>query len=147
MQLDSKFSNQKSFLKSLTPEQIHFFHSNGYLVLRNVLSVSEVSLLKKRVFSLSKDLYNENITKEKAFHTSHSNGESQKHLIQSSTSIEALFEKGAFDENGDLLPMFKDPNQFYRSINKIAHNLHEKDSLCKSFISSGPFGSMLRDLK
>ncbi|EPS44691.1 hypothetical protein H072_1326 [Dactylellina haptotyla CBS 200.50] len=106
----------------LSPEQVQFFHENGYLLLENALSPETVAGLKDRTNNLLEDFSLEGHPM-----TKFSTGEKgNKHIgddyfLTSGDKVRFFFEEDAFDTEGNLTR----PKE--KSINKIGHGLHEVD--------------------
>ncbi|KAK6526334.1 hypothetical protein TWF694_004932 [Orbilia ellipsospora] len=111
----------------LTPEQVQFFHENGYLLLENALSPETVAELKDRTKTLLEDFSLEGHPM-----TRFSTGKKgTKHVgddyfLSSGDKVRFFFEEDAFDEEGNLTR----PKE--KSINKIGHGLHEVDTSFRS---------------
>ncbi|KAF3915077.1 hypothetical protein ABW21_db0206920 [Orbilia brochopaga] len=107
----------------LTAEQVRFFHENGYLLIENALSASTVTTLKERTRALLEEFSLEghpmtrfDTGKEGAKHVG------DEYFLTSGDQVRFFFEPDAFDASGNLTR----PKE--KSINKIGHGLHERDS-------------------
>lgn len=107
----------------LSPEQVQFFHDNGYLLLENALSSETVASLKDRTKSLLEDFSLEGHPMTK-FTTGEKGSKhiGDDYFLSSGDKVRFFFEADAFDDEGNLTR----PKE--RSINKIGHGLHETDN-------------------
>lgn len=125
----------------LTPSQLSFFNTNGYLIIPNALSASTVSTLLLETHSLlsSLDLTSHPLTK---FSTGQNGAAhvSDDYFLTSGNKIRFFFEEDAFSPSGDLLK----PKE--RSINKIGHYLHELSPPFRSITLNETNAAIARDL-
>ncbi|KAF3933183.1 hypothetical protein ABW19_dt0209899 [Dactylella cylindrospora] len=110
----------------LSPEQVQFFHDNGYLLLEDALTQETITALKDRTKTLLEDFSLEGHPMTK-FSTG-DNG--KKHVgddyfLNSGDKVRFFFEEDAFDDSGNLVK----PKE--KSINKIGHDLHELEPAFK----------------
>jgi len=103
---------------SLTPDQLQFFNSEGYLVIEGFASPEECKGLMQRM----EELLEEFDPSDSSVFSSKNQAElTANHFYESAEKISFFFEERAFDDNGKL----KQPKQL--SINKVGHALHELD--------------------
>lgn len=122
---------------SLTPEQLDFFNSNGYLVLESFSSPDEIEAMRKRMEQLLDEF---DCSTSVIFSTKDHNHAKDKYFFESADKISFFFEEKAFDEDGKL----KQPKQL--SINKVGHALDELDPVFKNFSGSQNFSGLLASL-
>ncbi|KAK3704704.1 hypothetical protein LTR37_013678 [Vermiconidia calcicola] len=112
--------------KGLTQEQLDTWDSNGYLLVPDALSQTEVKELLSESHRMLDDFSLEDHPM-----TRFSTGENSDHVgddyfLSSGDKIRFFFEEDAFDSNGNLTK----PKQ--RAINKIGHYLHHLSPSFKS---------------
>ncbi|KAJ6257905.1 hypothetical protein Dda_7695 [Drechslerella dactyloides] len=111
----------------LSPDQVRFFHENGYLLIEDALSAETVATLKERTRTLLEEFSLEghpmtrfDTGKEGAKHVG------DEYFLTSGDKVRFFFEPDAFDAAGKLTR----PKE--KSINKIGHGLHERDDAFRS---------------
>lgn len=113
---------------TLKETDIQFYHDNGYLVVENFWPASLcdfiVSYTKNLIASANFD------TEQTIFSTKDQSHAKSRYFLESGESIRFFFEEAAFAEDGTL------QQDFFESINKIGHGLHDLDPffsvLCRS---------------
>uniref|UniRef100_A0A0C9QKY0 TSA: Wollemia nobilis Ref_Wollemi_Transcript_29522_1393 transcribed RNA sequence n=1 Tax=Wollemia nobilis TaxID=56998 RepID=A0A0C9QKY0_9CONI len=122
---------------SLTPEQLQFFDSEGYLVLEGFASPEECGEMMERMAELVKGFDPSNSS---IFSSKNQQELTANHFYESAEKISFFFEERAFDSDGKL----KQPKEL--SINKVGHALHELDPVFSKFSSSEKLGNVLASL-
>lgn len=125
----------------LTPTQLDFWNTNGYLVIPNALDKATVSSLLSETHSMlsSLDLQDHPMTK---FSTGQ-NGRAHvgdDYFLTSGDKIRFFFEEDAFSPSGTL----QKPKE--RAVNKIGHYLHELSPSFKSVTLNERNASIVKSL-
>ncbi|KAL0326892.1 UNVERIFIED_CONTAM: Phytanoyl-CoA dioxygenase [Sesamum angustifolium] len=123
---------------NLTPNQLLFFESEGYLVLESFASTDEIRALRLKMEQLLDQF--DCSSRASIFSTKNQQHTTDDHFFESAEKISFFFEEKAFDHDGNL----KQPKEL--SINKVGHALHERDPVFRSFSSSGKVSSLLCSL-
>lgn len=133
-------SESTSLSQGLTAEQLESWNTNGYLLLPNALSQSEVSDLMSESHRLLADF-------SLADHpmTRFSTGESSSHVgddyfLNSGDKVRFFFEEDAFSSSGELTK----PKE--KAINKIGHYLHHLNPAFRSISINEQNANIARDL-
>lgn len=126
--------------QGLTPPQLETWHRNGYLLLPNALSKSEVSTLMSESHRLLSEFPLEDHPM-----TRFSTGESSSHVgdeyfLTSGDKIRFFFEEDAFSSSGELTK----PKE--KAINKIGHYLHHLNPEFRSVSINEQNARIARDL-
>jgi phytanoyl-CoA hydroxylase len=101
----------------LTPEQIKIFHDQGFLVLEDAFSASEIASVRQAAEKIVSDFDIEN--HKTVFKTSDRDAGRDDYFFESAERVHCFLEEGALDENGEL-NRAKDV-----AINKIGHAMHD----------------------
>lgn len=126
--------------QGLSQEQIATWHKNGYLLLPDALSPSQVQDLLSETNAMLDDFPLESHPM-----TRFSTGENSDHVgddyfLTSGDKVRFFFEEDAFDQEGNLTK----PKQ--RAINKIGHYLHELNPSFKAASINAQNAHIARDL-
>jgi phytanoyl-CoA hydroxylase len=117
----------------LNAQDIQDYHTNGFLVLENFKSDTEIAAVKER----AKEIANAHDlgTHKDIFSTSQQRKNTtqlrQNYFLDSAFDITCFLEEKALDEHGEL------KQALAQSINKIGHALHDLDPVFQAF-SHGP---------
>ncbi|KAG5411513.1 hypothetical protein IGI04_007832 [Brassica rapa subsp. trilocularis] len=122
---------------SLTPDQLEFYNSQGYLVIESFASEDEIGALRKRMNEL---LTQSDCSVSSVFSTKNQKKTTDNYFFESAEKISFFFEEKAFGDDGEL----KQPKEL--SINKVGHALHELDPLYKEFTYSSKVSSLVSSL-
>ncbi|KAF8117071.1 hypothetical protein N665_0012s0083 [Sinapis alba] len=122
---------------SLTPDQLEFYNSQGYLVMESFASEDEIGALRKRMSEL---LTQFDCSVSSIFSTKNQKNTTDNYFFESAEKISFFFEEKAFGDDGEL----KQPKEL--SINKVGHALHELDPLYKKFTYSSKVSSLVSSL-
>ncbi|HFB54808.1 MAG TPA: phytanoyl-CoA dioxygenase family protein, partial [Hellea balneolensis] len=126
----------------LNAQDIQDYHTNGFLVLENFKSKTEIAALKKRAtdianahdFSAHKDIFS---TTQQRKNTTQL---CQNYFLDSAFDISCFLEEKALDENGELKQSLE------TSINKIGHALHDLDPVFEAFSHGEKLAELATDL-
>ncbi len=113
----------------LSPEQIAFYHQNGYLIIENFASEEEIQAMKQRIREIVQHQYDPE--KNLSLFVSdydEKNRISDHYFFDSSDKIGFFLNQNTVDLATRKLKCDK-----YTSLNKVAHSLHDKDSVFKDF--------------
>eukprot|EP00123_Amoebidium_parasiticum_P006003 comp17061_c0_seq2/m.15799 comp17061_c0_seq2/g.15799 ORF comp17061_c0_seq2/g.15799 comp17061_c0_seq2/m.15799 type:complete len:271 (-) comp17061_c0_seq2:20-832(-) len=121
----------------LTPEQVQFFHDNGYLLLDGLVSGEDCDRLLEAARGLVRD-FDPSTHPRTVFSTVKQTQDD--YFINSGDNISYFFEEGAVDENGALTV----PKE--QSLNKIGHALHELEPTFRELTHRAMFREILNDL-
>ncbi|KAK9277332.1 hypothetical protein L1049_006873 [Liquidambar formosana] len=123
---------------SLTPDQLHFFDSNGYLVLESFASLEEIDGMRNRMDQLL-DEFDGSIAS--IFSTKNQQKLTDDYFYESVDKVSFFFEEKAFGDDGNL----KQSKEL--SINKVGHALHEIEPVFKKFSCSEKVSGLLSSLR
>ncbi|XP_034699538.1 phytanoyl-CoA dioxygenase [Vitis riparia] len=122
----------------LSPEQLHSFHSQGFLVIESFSSPEEIDDMRRRMDQLLDGF--DCSTAASIFSTKNQQKLTDDYFYESAEKISFFFEEKAFGEDGNL----KQAKQL--SINKVGHALHEIDPVFKTFSCSEKLSSLMLSL-
>jgi phytanoyl-CoA hydroxylase len=126
-----------SIAEKLTEEQLHFFNSQGYLVIESFASFKEIDSMMSRMNHLLDEF---DCSTSSIFSTKNQQKRTDNYFYESAENISFFFEEKAFGDDGNL----RQPKQL--SINKVGHALHEQDPVFKSFSCSENISGLLTSL-
>ncbi|KAL3735095.1 hypothetical protein ACJRO7_024268 [Eucalyptus globulus] len=121
----------------LSPDQLEFFSSQGYLVMESFARPEEIDAMMRRMEQLVDEF---DCSTASIFSTKNQQQHTDDYFYESAENVSFFFEEKAFGDDGNL----KQPKQL--SINKVGHALHELDPVFKAFSSSEKFCGMLLSL-
>ncbi|XP_038600463.1 phytanoyl-CoA dioxygenase domain-containing protein 1-like [Tachyglossus aculeatus] len=130
-------------MAGLSPEQVHKFQEDGFLVLEGVFSPEECDGLRARIAEIVAGMEvpphcRTEFSTDKE-ETLREQGNSE-YFLSSGDKIRFFFEKDVFDKEGN----FKVPQD--KSINKIGHALHAHDATFKKITHSPQVQAITRNL-
>uniref|UniRef100_A0A2P2JKP5 Phytanoyl-CoA dioxygenase n=1 Tax=Rhizophora mucronata TaxID=61149 RepID=A0A2P2JKP5_RHIMU len=123
---------------TLTADQLHFFNTQGYLVIESFARSEETESMMNRMDKLLADF--DSSTTSSIFSTKNQQQATDDYFFESVEKISFFFEEKAFGDDMKL----KQAKQL--SINKVGHALHELDPVFKSFSSNEKVSSLLLSL-
>lgn len=121
----------------LTKSQVEQFHRDGFLVLENFASPSEVAALRSSMNKLLDQFDPKSVS---IFSTKNQMAHTDNYFLDSVNNISFFFEEKAFDDNGNLR------QEKELSINKVGHALHDLHPVFRSFSRSPAVAAVLRSL-
>ena len=122
----------------LSTEQLKHYDEQGYLVLNEVFSLSEIDAVKKRANELV-EAWTED-SKEHVFTTKDNDRTDDNYFLESAEKVRCFFEEEAFNDQGKLV------QDRALCINKIGHALHELDPVFSRFSHQKLLGELMTDL-
>ncbi|KAK2999239.1 hypothetical protein RJ639_022752 [Escallonia herrerae] len=123
---------------NLSPDQLQFFNSNGFLVIDSFCSPEEIDAMRNRMEQLLDDFDYSSTTS--IFSTKNQQRTSDDYFYESAEKVSFFFEEKAFDDDGNL----KQPKQL--SINKVGHALHEAEPVFRRISCSEKMSGLLSSL-
>lgn len=122
----------------LSPEQKLHYQNNGYLVLEDAISKSDIESIKNAALNIVDDF---DIDQNRSvFTTSDRDSGRDDYFFESAENIHCFLEEDALDENGTLVKPVR------LAINKIGHAMHDLNPEMKSFCRLPVFGEIMRDI-
>lgn len=123
----------------LTPEQVAFYHENGYLVLENFWESETVDKLKQRIEEIVGNADLSAITSVFSTQEQHRNN-LDEYFLTSGGEIRFFWEERARDADGKLLVAPQ------KAINKVGHALHDLDEDFRAVSYEPRVGSICAEL-
>jgi len=122
----------------LSAAQIRQFHEQGFLVLENAFSKSEISRVKNTAIGIVADF---DIDRHRSvFKTTDRDAGRDDYFFDSAEAVHCFLEEGALDASGDLVRVKE------LAINKIGHALHDRIPEFGDFCRLPLIGEVLRDI-
>jgi len=122
----------------LSPEQKLHYQNNGYLVLEDVISRSDIERLQTAALNIVDHF---DIDQHRSvFTTSDRDSGRDDYFFESAENIHCFLEEDALDENGTLVKSAR------LAINKIGHAMHDLNPEMNSFCRLPVFGEIMRDI-
>lgn len=122
----------------LSEHQIQQYHENGYVVLQDAISKTEIENLKNAALQIVDEF---DISKHRTvFTTSDRDSGRDDYFFDSAEDVRCFLEEGALDEDGGLLKPVR------LAINKIGHAMHDLNPVFRAFCRQPMFGRVLRDI-
>lgn len=122
----------------LTTAQIQQFHDNGFLVLEQLVPVSETEKLRTAASAIIKEF---DVNQHRSiFSTDDQDRGRDAYFYESSENIHCFLEQGAVDNHGNLVKPLE------QSINKIGHAMHDLNPVFNAFCRLPVFAGLLRDI-
>ena len=110
---------------NITEQQRELFEQQGYLVFEDFVSKQAIEALKAEAQVLIKQYAD--LGKEQVFSTKRNDRSGDDYFLNSAEKIRCFFEEEAYDQNGQLVQSLD------KSINKLAHAMHELDPVFRDF--------------
>jgi phytanoyl-CoA hydroxylase len=126
----------------LSAEQKQQFHDDGYIVLPDFKSETEILALKARAGQI---VQNHDLDQHRTIFSTDKQRREQEvvsndYFLDSDNSIACFLEEKAFDETGELTQPLSE------SINKIGHAIHDLDPVFEAFSTGDKLAALARDL-
>lgn len=116
----------------------HFYQENGFVVLPNFISIEECNTLMERASHLVNKY--DFATHKTTFSTTNPKHAQAQYFLDSGDKIRFFFEENALTSDGELRV------DKFKSINKIGHALHDRDSVFNKFSYSEKIVKLAQDL-
>ena len=126
------------YLNMLTEEQVHHYHTQGYLVLEKAIAEEHIVKLKAAALELV-DQFDID-SHRTVFKTNDRDAGRDEYFFDSAENSHCFLEEDALDSEGNLLKPAR------LAINKFGHAMHDLDPAFKSFCQMPLFGQLLRDI-
>ena len=121
----------------MTPEQLHQYERDGFLVLPDFVSGEACNRLRARAEEMVREFEPQNIS---IFSTHEQTRTSDDYFLESGDKIRFFFEENAFLPDGSLKQNKEE------SINKIGHALHDLDPVFDEFSHTAELKQLASDL-
>lgn len=122
----------------LTPEQVAFFHENGYLLIENFWNEETVDALRNKMYDIVSHADLSNV--KTVFSTKEQARRSDEYFLTSGREIRFFWEEKAWSPEQTLI------DHPIRCINKVGHGLHDLDTDFERVSYDPRVGSMCREL-
>lgn len=134
----------------LTPEQKSFYQENGYLIIPNIITDNQISLLKTQIAQILKNTPPEQIQSVFATGTDQKKI-NDKYFLSSADDIKVFMENQKFDLVSFLMKQnFKNEDNvtinLNLNVNKIGHALHKLDPVFSEFTHNNVFKQISHDI-
>ncbi|NNL95290.1 MAG: phytanoyl-CoA dioxygenase family protein, partial [Xanthomonadales bacterium] len=114
------------------------FRNNGFLVLENLFSTSEIGSVRSAALDIVADF---DVSKHRTvFTTSDRDSGRDDYFFDSAEAVHCFLEEGALDDNGEL----NRPKKL--AVNKIGHAMHDLVPEFSEFCRLPVIGEVLRDI-
>lgn len=110
---------------NITEQQQRLFKQQGYLVFENFVAKESIEALKAQAQVLIEQYAD--LGKEQVFSTKRNDRSGDDYFLRSAEKIRCFFEEEAYNQNGQLVQSLD------KSINKLAHAMHELDPVFRDF--------------
>jgi phytanoyl-CoA hydroxylase len=122
----------------LTTEQLTGWNRDGFLVLPDLYSASEISALRTRMAEMIDDF--DPTTVSTVFSTTEGTHAQDQYFLSSGGATRFFFEAGALDQNGVLqVPKTE-------ALNKVGHAMHDLDPVFSTFSRAPQIAELVADL-
>ena len=119
-------------------EQQRHFHQEGYLVLENIISGTEIENLKNAALQIVDDF---DIDKHRSVFTTNDRDTGRDdYFFDSAQNVHCFLEEGALDAGGHLLKPAR------LAINKIGHAMHDLNPVFTHFCRQPLFAGLMKDI-
>lgn len=122
----------------LSPEQIQHFQQQGYVVVENLLSASQLAQMQAQASKIIHDWDDQQA--RHIFTTKDNNRSGDDYFLGSAEQVRCFYEEEAFNTSGQLVQ----PRE--QCINKIGHALHELDPVFAALSHQAVLGDIAADL-